>query len=355
MILDQKISNRVKTTRIIIKKSFQYLTWGLWGLLSLAYLISDRNSYGQMFGLWPAWFWILGIWLLILLAHQNRKQTLILCGAWLGFLLYFSEEWKWVFYPLKTTQTATWDIQNRTSIPDTLKSNIIPLRIITYNLSGDIRAMEAAAALHPDICFFQESPSSQYATPERIKKFDAKMTYYDNDGLAILSRYPAKLLPEIQLGWGDPAQLMEITLPGKRIITIVNVRLIQPELGLNPFSSSTWIQTKQNQVTRDKQMKILLNLLKEKENITPVILAGDFNRPARAASLNIIRKHYIDTFAKSGRGWGNTMTVDFPVSRIDMIWVSPHFKSILSRAVRTPYSDHRMVISDVEINTQDGI
>lgn len=354
MSLSKNSHGKIKLTQTI-KIIIQWLTWGLWGLLSVAYLISDRNSFGQMFGVWPAWFWMLGIWLLILASHRNWKQTSLLAGAWLGFLLYFSEEWQWAFRPLQPDPPSAVDIRHKAIPPDGKESNSISLRIITYNLSGDFRALEAAAAFQPDICFFQESPSSQYATPERIRKLGSEMTYVDNDGLAILSRYPVKLLPSVQLGWGDPVQLMEITLPGNRTITLVNVRLIQPELGLNPFSASTWIQTRQNQVTRDKQMRILLKLLEEKRNKTPVILAGDFNRPARAASLNPIRNHFIDTFSKSGRGWGNTMTIDFPVSRIDMIWISPQFKPLLSQVARTPYSDHRMVISDVEINTHNGI
>ena len=44
---------------------------------------------------------------------------------------------------------------------------------------------------------------------------------------------------------------------------------------------------------------------------------------------------------------GNTIINDFPVSRIDQVWVSGEFDSKVVVAHRTRNSDHRMVVCDL--------
>ncbi|MEN6581066.1 MAG: hypothetical protein ABFD54_01285 [Armatimonadota bacterium] len=47
------------------------------------------------------------------------------------------------------------------------------------------------------------------------------------------------------------------------------------------------------------------------------------------------------------RGWGNTVLNDFPVQRIDQVWLSDGLRAISVRAHKTRHSDHRLVVCDV--------
>lgn len=81
-----------------------------------------------------------------------------------------------------------------------------------------------------------------------------------------------------------------------------------------------------------------------------MVLAGDFNTPARSRSLAPIRAMLDDVWLVSGRGWGATMTADFPVARIDQVWVEPaRLRPLAAWVHHATGSDHRMVVADVAI------
>ena len=141
------------------------LTWIFWGWLCIWYLIGDIHWIGQLFAVWPAWFWLLGIWLPIVISHHTWKKTLILTSAWIVFLFVFSEEWTWC-PSLFTTVPATYQNDTQHKFHELLKQTgkipsswkqAYPLRIISYNLNGNLNALKKSANYHPDICFFSGS------------------------------------------------------------------------------------------------------------------------------------------------------------------------------------------------------
>jgi len=310
-----------------------------------------------MFGLWPAWFWILGIWLLILLSHRSWKRTTIIIIAWLIFLFTFSEEWRWSSHIFKSSTDKKWESRHKKWVavtqkdftPDTWNENY-PFRIISYNVNGNLDALRSVSQYQPDICFFQEVPDSKRITPEILSLFGPKSVYVDGGDCAILSRLPISSQSKLSLKYAGPAVRAELNLSPKINIIFVNVRLLLPELGLNIFSPTVWKATKQTQTYREEQMVILNNMIQTLPLGTQLVIGGDFNRPARAASLHLLRKNYIDTYAYSGIGWGNTMTVDFPVSRIDLIWIPKEWRAVKSRVIALGNSDHRLLISDIDVN-----
>ena len=80
----------------------------------------------------------------------------------------------------------------------------------------------------------------------------------------------------------------------------------------------------------------------------PVLLVGDFNTPARSSLLEGLRSLGMrDAYIAAGHGWGNTMTHDFPVSRIDMVFVSPQFRPLAVWSEPNGFSDHRTVRAEV--------
>jgi endonuclease/exonuclease/phosphatase (EEP) superfamily protein YafD len=81
----------------------------------------------------------------------------------------------------------------------------------------------------------------------------------------------------------------------------------------------------------------------------PVIVGGDFNVPQGDGVFSLLRPGLRDTFRAEGRGLGNTIPQEFPLVRIDQIWVSGDFEILQSFCRRSKISDHRPVITDVRV------
>ena len=64
-------------------------------------------------------------------------------------------------------------------------------------------------------------------------------------------------------------------------------------------------------------------------------------------SLRPITAFLQDGFGEAGIGWGNTITNNLPVHRIDQIWISQGLRALAVSARRTRHSDHRMVVCDI--------
>jgi len=80
-----------------------------------------------------------------------------------------------------------------------------------------------------------------------------------------------------------------------------------------------------------------------------VCYLGDFNAPPDDAVFRLLRPRFADAYRRAGVGWGNTIVNDYPVLRIDQIWVSDQFSPRLVYARATEHSDHRMVICDLRL------
>ena len=95
---------------------------------------------------------------------------------------------------------------------------------------------------------------------------------------------------------------------------------------------------------------MLSSVLRQVDSLSgnvPFIIGGDFNAPGGDAVFRLFQPRFHDAFREGGTGWCNTILNEFPVLRIDQIWLSKHFQVVTTLARRTRYSDHRMVICDV--------
>ena len=78
-----------------------------------------------------------------------------------------------------------------------------------------------------------------------------------------------------------------------------------------------------------------------------LIVGGDFKSPPYDDALAPLRDRLFDAFRKAGHGRGATGTNDYPLFRVDQIWVSQGFRPESVTAQNTMYSDHRMVVCDL--------
>ncbi len=109
---------------------------------------------------------------------------------------------------------------------------------------------------------------------------------------------------------------------------------------------------------RTSQYQLLAALLEEtrlSRSIDTVILAGDFNAPARMASLDPLRSFLMDAWRRGGRGYGATATAELPLARIDHCWVSEDVVVSSAEVRRMPVSDHRLLVVDLDLGgRRDG-
>ena len=144
-------------------------------------------------------------------------------------------------------------------------------------------------------------------------------------------------------------QQVTIRLPEGTEIEVVNVHLSAAATDMRLWSGESRFLHRQNRDIRKKELSMVLQVLEQTASIpsTPAILGGDFNSSATDVVHRQLTRDFDDSFAESGRGWGDTFHRRFPILRIDHIYATRQFEPVSSGVVATKTTDHRMVVSDL--------
>jgi endonuclease/exonuclease/phosphatase (EEP) superfamily protein YafD len=283
-------------------------------LLHAAYLVGDRTWWGEWIAIWPP----IG-WLVLLLLPALRLRSFAGLAA------------------LALLVVAHGDV------PRVVRGEPAPgrrLRVVSWNVAGDPAAWEHLRPLDPDLVLVQEQagpPSTAWTG----------YTWQPGMDAAALSRFPIAALPSRSVGpWTDP-QVLLLSHEGRRMV-VVNVRLVLPSI-VTYVADGFRGSPRAGFEKRVAQYPALAQLVRDAAaaaGTNTVVLCGDFNAPATAASLAPVRALFTDAWAAAGRGWGPTATAHLPVSRIDHCWSNADLRPV-SAVVRTfPVSDHRALIVD---------
>lgn len=81
----------------------------------------------------------------------------------------------------------------------------------------------------------------------------------------------------------------------------------------------------------------------------PVILCGDLNDVPNSYTYFTVRGDMQDAFLKKGFGIGRTFSALSPTLRIDYIFADDHFRINQFNRIVKRYSDHYMLVSDLEL------
>ena len=81
----------------------------------------------------------------------------------------------------------------------------------------------------------------------------------------------------------------------------------------------------------------------------PVLLCGDMNDVPNSYTYFTVRGDMQDAFLKKGFGIGRTFSALSPTLRIDYIFADDHFAVRQFNRVVKRYSDHYMLVSDLEL------
>jgi len=337
--------SKVSRTAAIV---FAVLFWvPLTVLLAFYLFVGDRTVTGEFLTIWPPLLWVFALVPLSLpLLALGRRRHFAVCLAGILLFLAMTEEWR---------SLLRWGGRARRERFENLRASPggggdgIALRVISWNVSGaDRREILRILEVHkPDVCFLQETPDGNASIQDAdLIGHWRGFHWLDAGDCGVLSRYPIRPFPSGRIGpWSDP-QILVMELPDGREALLVNVRLMLPALWANPLSPEGRRRLVESHRERINQFAGLRDLIAEKK-MPLVILAGDFNTPARARSLRPLRAGLRDAWRICGRGWGRTVTADFPVSRIDQCWVSGTIECIHGEVFHESLSDHRLLMADL--------
>lgn len=231
-----------------------------------------------------------------------------------------------------------------------------PLRLVSYNTF--LKSLPAAAevkAWNPDIVFLQESPWAHELQGLARELFGAEALVAMRPDCAIIARGRALQVFDFQwpvpLPGGIPwAVCGRLTLPDGRAIDLLNVHLLPAETSARFWSRQAWRDHAANRRNRRFQLSLLLSAMRHvtgKLPPAPLIVAGDFNAPARDSGLMVLPAFGLrDSYELAGTRAGNTYPNRFPLQRIDQAWFSPDLQPVRHGTHRGDHSDHRMVIVD---------
>jgi endonuclease/exonuclease/phosphatase (EEP) superfamily protein YafD len=134
---------------------------------------------------------------------------------------------------------------------------------------------------------------------------------------------------------------------GKQV-HVFSVRLTPPNLRLDLWNPSAWADYREEKRMRTMEVRQNAGRARNMSKGSPIVFAGDMNAPPDDETFAGCNE-WTDAFEAAGVGFGATATSDFPIVRVDSIWVSKEFDVLECRAVSTETSDHRMVESIVRL------
>lgn len=112
-------------------------------------------------------------------------------------------------------------------------------------------------------------------------------------------------------------------------------------------SRTIFSKLKRGIVNRSIQADIIHELLSDSPH--PVLFCADLNDIPNSYTYSTVKGDMQDAFLKKGFGIGRTFSALSPTLRIDYIFADHHFKIRQFKRILKRYSDHYMLVSDVEL------
>ena len=220
------------------------------------------------------------------------------------------------------------------------------LRVVTLNCAFFTYGNPAndIATWQPDVVLLQDIAAHQVRQVADVL-YGGHGDYRAHQTNGIVTRW--KIQREIR----NPNQRdhqVTILTPTGATFEIVNVHLRTAATDLRLWSPSAWQEHRSNRILRTQELNFTQQVLAQTTDFpnTPTLFGGDFNAPATDVVHRQLTRDFVDAFAASGTGWGNTYQRRFPILRIDQIYATRHFTPVRSQAASTRNSDHRMVVAD---------
>lgn len=286
----------------------------------------------------PVWAWCAGgvlvslvTWILCRNTYPGVLFTLFLLTA-----VVFSEETRGIVRELIATI--------REDQPAEPSPRMI--RIVSVRCDGKEAALRLAAESRPDVILIQEAPDKMVLEAVADQLYGVERAVVQHGESAIIARGE-------KVAWmGDPkSSTVHVRLRRLDgfVLDVTNLDLDGCAPHLDMWRPAAWQKLIQARIETRRLVRQFLG-----ENpINPAkvgrIIGGGFGTPPNDDVFRPLQTSgMIDTYAASGIGWGNTFPSEFPVLRLDQIWVSGNLEPVRSETRVNPESKHRIVVSEVE-------
>lgn len=288
----------------------------------------------------PAWCWpTVGLLTAIPVVRRRTVRELFLLQLfWVLFSMRFVEE---LMSVTSFTSFAQTDIGQRQPKP-----GFTVVRVVTLNCansaacSGDLRRVD------PDIVLLQEAPSAGQLAITAAEIFGNSGAFLWGGDTAILARGRIEPLVVDRAAHFVAAV---VQLENGTNFDCVSLRLSPPPARLDFWSPLFWSARRDLLQQHRKELQQIKQRLTGKWRGNLAIVGGDFNCVPLDRASDELRPYFSDQFASGGRGWGSTGTNEWPLFRVDQIWMTTSNYRSRTSAVRTNSSDHRMVVCDILI------
>lgn len=220
------------------------------------------------------------------------------------------------------------------------------LRVVTLNCAGgDVRAAEEAFRLQPQLLLLQESPSSTQI--RALLRRHPGWTATVGPDASILAQ--GSVRPFVGPDRHTDFVAAEVRLAGGgQPFRVASLRLTAPLLRLDFWNPVAWRAYAEDRSLRKRDLERIVRQL-QAAGSAGWILGGDFNTPPDPYVEGALAPLGLrDASSSAGRGWGGTGPAEFPLVRIDRILCPEGWRVRAAWTVRSAFSDHRMVVADLE-------
>jgi endonuclease/exonuclease/phosphatase family metal-dependent hydrolase len=233
-----------------------------------------------------------------------------------------------------------------------------PLKVMTYNIRAcDFGLKNIIATLkqaNADIIALQEvdkyvKRTGRVDQPKKISQalgmyytFRKHFSYQGGEfGLALLSRYRIDQVKRMKVKRSNLILLKaRVHAPGQTVgVVVVHFH------PTNPFDDKATKES--NTSARKREAKKAFDTASRFQS--PVLIMGDFNAASGSYAYDLFKEKYQDACESTGNLWRKTWPAKFPVTRIDYIWASKHFKILSCRTINSHASDHRPVVARIQL------
>ena len=279
----------------------------------------------------PAWMWLVPAGMLTYIARPilSRKLIAAMVVVWFAFVILYAEEVR--------------SLARFGSLPERQQTHQTT-RVATLNCNlGSSDAPRELAVYSPDIVLLQESPSASRLAELAVEVLGGQADFVTAGDTSILSKGKLQLIKADRASHFCHAV---VTLPNGQQADVVSLRLSPPVFDIDFLGGKFWRKHHQTRVKHRQQLQAIVDHLNESAVTQRWIIGGDFNMVGGDGSFSPLES-FQDTFRQTGSGWCNTGTNEYPLFRVDQIWIKGPLRSTINKTFKTAHSDHRAVVTDL--------
>lgn len=221
------------------------------------------------------------------------------------------------------------------------------LRVVNVRCEGEEAPLRKAAESAPDILIVQQAPSREILDAVADQLYGVQRTVTLSGTHAILGR------GEVVASIADPsspALHVRLRRPDGLILDVSNLDLPGCAPRIDMWKPSVWKQLINARIENRRLVRTHLGEHPlDRKSVVRIIGGGFGTPPGDDVFRPLENSGMVDTYAAVGIGWGNTYPADYPMLRLDQIWVSPNLHPIKATTRLNSGPGNRIVVCELKL------